>query len=51
MIQAVLFAAPFLNDIFTPEWQGQVRAITKEAVLALEEAKWSSSTETAKKYF
>lgn len=51
MIQAVLFAAPFLNDIFTPEWQGQVRAITKEAVLALEEAKWSSSTETAKKHF
>ena len=41
----------FWTKFCTPEWQGQVRAITKEAVLALEEAKRSLSAETAKKHF
>lgn len=45
MVAAIFFVASFL---FTPEWQRQARAITKEAVLALEEAKWSSSEETFK---
>ena len=45
MIAAIFFVASFL---FTPEWQSQARAITKEAVLALEEAKWSFPAETFK---
>lgn len=39
MIAAFFLVASFLKELLTPEWQKNVRSITQEAVLALEEEK------------
>ena len=39
MIAAFFLVASFLKELITPEWQKNVRSITQEAVLALEEEK------------
>ena len=39
MIAAFFLVASFLKELLTPEWRKNVRSITQEAVLALEEEK------------
>ena len=42
-MKAAIFLAPsFLKDLLKPKWQKEIRSITREALLALEEAKMPS---------